>query len=128
MKKETIKRIGGRKHLLKYAKHFEKTDGENEVSGYLPCLIIWFRYLFDKAGIDDGQVPMLFGYDEDSDEAEDFWTWGHNSRYAHTFSNWVAADVDAAINVGLDLIEENKLGDFDPDILEELKQKERKKQ
>jgi len=126
MEQETLKRIGNRKNLKKYAEHYEKEHGQSEFAGMLPCLIVWFRDLFRTAGIDDGQVPMLFGYDEDSEEAEDFWTWGHNSRYANTFSFWVDDDLDYAVNMGLDLIEQYELGDFDPDIEKGMEQEQKK--
>ena len=122
MKKETLKKIENFPNLKKYAIHFEKTEGDSEEAGFLPFIVIWFRRLFDKAGIDDGEVPMLFGYDEESDEAQDFWSWGHNSRYNHCFSEWVLADIDFAVNLALEIIENNNLGNFDPDVEKRIKQ------
>ena len=118
------KELKNYKNLRRYALHFDRTEGSAEQGGYLPYLVIWFRELFKKANIDDGQVPQLFGYDEDSDEAQDFWTWGHNSRYNHTFCVWLEQDIDYALNLAFDLMEEYNLTDFDPNI-EEIIKKER---
>ena len=122
MRKSTIEKLKNYPNLKKYARFFEKTEGDSEEEGFLPFVVIWFRQLFEKAGIDDGQVPMLFGYDEESDEAQDFWSWGHNSRYNHNFSNWVLADIDFAVDVALQIIDNNpKLKGFDADVEKRVK-------
>lgn len=105
-------------NLRKYALHFDRTEGTAEEGGFLPFFVIWFRRLFDKTGIEDDQVPALFGYDDESDEANDFWNWGHNSRYANVFSCWLEQDIDYALRLIFELIEQYKLDGFDPDIKE----------
>lgn len=112
-------------NLRKYALHFARTEGDHEEQGYLPFLVIWFRELFKKAGISDDEVPMLFGYDEESDDAQDFWSWGHNSRYNHTFSMWLEQDIDYAIGLIFDIIRTHKIKRFDPDVKKMVK-KEKK--
>ena len=119
---EIKKQLKDYPNLKKYALHFDKTGGMEEIPGYLPYLVIWFRQLFEKAGIDDGGVPELFGYDEYSDEAEDFWSWGHNSRYSNVFCGWLADDMDYTLNLAFDLMEQYELTDFDPDVAKIVKQ------
>ena len=126
MRKETLEKLKNYPRLKKYATHFEKTSGDAEIAGYLPFVVIWFRDLFKRARIDDGEVPVLFEMDDDT--AEDFWSWGHNSRYSNVFSWWILDDIDFAIDVALQIIENNKeCSGFDPDIRKKV-MKEKKEQ
>jgi len=124
MREETLEKLEKYPNLKKYSLSFEKTGGREEVDGFLPYLVIWFRDLFEKAGIDDSEVPIIC--DMDDETAEDFWSWGHNSRYANTFTYWLVSDVDFAVNMALEIIENNNLVNFDPDIEEQIEQ-ERKR-
>lgn len=125
MEKETLEKLKAYPNLKKYALHFEKTRGESEMAGYLPFIVIWFRDLFKKAQIDDGEVPVLFEMDDDT--AEDFWSWGHNSRYSNVFSWWILDGMDFAIDVALQIIKNNDCKGFDPDIRKKV-MKEKKEQ
>lgn len=103
MIKKSIKdKIKQYPNLYRYAVHFDKTEGENEKAGYLPFLVVWLRELFNQAGIDDDQVPELFDFDEY--ETEEFFSWGHNSRYNHVFAEVVAADINFCLEVTLDIM------------------------
>ena len=114
MRKETLERLKNYPNLKKYALYFEKNK-ESEEAGFLPFVVIWFRDLFKRARIDDGEVPVLFEMDDDT--AEDFWSWGHNSRYSNVFSWWILDDMDFAIDVALQIIENNKeCSGFDEDV------------
>lgn len=115
MSKETplFKDLKKHKNLYKYAKHWMlKQCPEHDEDGYLPNLIIWFREVFEKAGITDDNVPEYLGWDEDM--ANDFWTWGHNSRWKHTFSIWLECEPEDAMEYAIDLADEYG----DPDIEE----------
>ena len=115
MKKETLKRLKEYPNLKKYAIHFEKTEGDSEITGYLPFVVIWFRELFEKAGIDDGQVPILF--EMDNDTAEEFWSRGHNSRYANVFSWYLLSNLDFCIDIALQIIDnDERLSGFDAEV------------
>lgn len=114
-------------NLRKYALHFDKTEGTAEKFGYLPFLVIWFRQLFQKTGIQDDEVPALFGYDDESEDAQMFWSWGHNSRYNHIFSMWLEQDINYALMLIFDIIEQNNIVGFDPDV-KEIIEKERQEQ
>ena len=72
------------KYLNSYVKSYKENNGCSEHPHYLPMLVIYFRYAFDKLGINDVEVTKFLGWDGET--AEDFLTWGHNSRYAHTFN------------------------------------------
>ena len=103
MIKKSIKdKIKQHPNLYRYAVHFDKTEGESEKTGYLPFLVVWIRELFKQAGVDDDQVPELFDFDEY--ETEDFFSWGHNSRYNHVFSEALAADINFCLGVVLDIM------------------------
>ena len=120
MIKKSIKdKIKKYPNLYRYAVHFDKTEGESEKTGYLPFLVVWIRELFKQASIDDDQVPKLFDFDEY--ETEDFFSWGHNSRYSHVFSEAAAADINFCLSVVLDIIsgldEPDKVVDTDAEKL-----------
>lgn len=53
----------------------------------LPNLIIWFRETLENNDVD---VPEYFGWTEEW--AEEFYSWGHNSRWANVFASWLEPD------------------------------------
>lgn len=124
MEKETLKKLKNYPNLKKYAKHFEKTRGDGEIAGFLPFVVIWFRDLFREAGIDDGQVPVEFEMDDET--SEEFWSWGHNSRYANVFSWYLLSNLDFCIDIALQIIDNNeRFGGFDPDIEKKVKKEQK---
>ena len=126
MRKETLEKLKEYPKLKKYAKHFEKTDGDSEIAGFLPFIVIWFRDLFKEAGINDGQVPIEFEMDDDT--AEEFWSWGHNSRYANVFEPYLLDNLDFCIDIALQIIDNNeRLSGFDSDVEKRVK-KEKKEE
>ena len=80
-------------NLERYFKHFEETSGTPESNNCLPYLIVWIRLLVEP---EDGKrwidPPAFFGLDED--EAEDFYSWGHNSRWKNTFWDFAINNID----------------------------------
>lgn len=111
MKEKTLlfKDLKKHKNLYQYFKYWLLNQCA-EHDRYLPNLVIWFREIFDRAGIDD--VPEYLGWD--ADMAEDFWSWGHNSRWNHTFSVWLECEPEDAMKCAIDLADEHG----DPDIEE----------
>lgn len=97
------------KNLYKYAKYW-LLHKKAEHSNYLPNLIIWFREVLYRAGID--AIPEYFGWN--SDMAEDFYLWGHNSRWTHTFCIYLEMKPEEALEYAIDLADEYG----DPDIEE----------
>lgn len=71
-------------NVQKYVEDYIKTDGITPCTDRAPNLIIWFRETLEKHGVD---IPEFF--DWDNDLAEDFYSWGHNSRWGHTFIGWL---------------------------------------
>lgn len=98
-------------YLDVYAKRFKKRDGASEKDGYLPKLVVYFRKALDKMGIDDYYVPIIFGWDDDT--AEDFYTWGHNSRWNHTFSYMALRDLTRYVTILKILMQNAKINDFE---------------
>jgi len=123
MEKETLQKLKDYPRLKEYALHFEKTRGDSEIAGYLPFIVVWFRDLFKKANIDDGEVPVLFEMDDET--AEDFWSWGHNSRYANTFSWYLLPNLDFCVDIGLQIIDNNPdCNGFDENVEEKVKKEQ----
>ena len=126
MRKETLQKLKDYPRLKKYAKHFEKTRGYSEIAGFLPFIVIWFRDLFKEAGINDGQVPIEFEMDEET--SEEFWSWGHNSRYANVFKQYLLDNLDFCIDIALQIIDnDERLSGFDSDVEKRVK-KEKKEE
>ena len=70
-------------NLERYFNHFEETDGVPEMQDCLPNLIIWIRLIVEpKEG--EWIDPMRF-FGLDDEDAEDFYSWGHNSRWKNVF-------------------------------------------
>lgn len=124
MEKETLKKLKNYPNFKKYSKHYEKTRGDSEIAGFLPFVVIWFRDLFREAGINDGQVPIVFEMDDET--SEDFWSWGHNSRYANTFSWYLLSNLDFCVDIALQIIDnDERLAGFDPDIEKKVKKEQK---
>ena len=111
MKLEINKKVqkGMERHpnLKKYAEHFIENPYDAEHSGYLCNLVIWFRHTLEKAGIWD--VPTYFKFNKYM--TEDFETWGHNSRWSHTFWSYLGNKLNPALTKAIELADE--FGDVD---------------
>ena len=68
-------------NLAKYFEHYLDTHGKAEHVNCLPNLIIWIREVLDN---DSQRAADLFNMTDE--EREDFYSWGSNSRWAHTFT------------------------------------------
>lgn len=106
-------------NLKKYFTFFMETDaGLPEDPGLLPRLIVWIRTHVDANDID----PAEF-FDMDEETAEDFYTWGHNSRWKNVFCDYIesyrslalARCLELARRYGDPAIDEDKpVGPADP--------------
>lgn len=85
------------KYLNSYVKTYKENNGCSERPPYLPMLVIYFRYALDKLGLSDVDVPQLFHWDEET--AEDFLTWGHNSRWGNTFNIMLFDHLEEYVNI-----------------------------
>lgn len=65
-----------------YYEEYKKSGGAMRPNMLLPRLVIWVR----RALNDDAAKAADF-FNMDEDQREDFYSWGSNSRWMHTF-NW----------------------------------------
>ena len=79
-------------NLNKYFRFFIENPGDTEDPGFLPRLIGWIRTHVDAYDLDAAEL-----FDMDEDTAEDFYTWGHNSRWANTFTSYIECDPNLAL-------------------------------
>jgi len=82
---ELMNRIEEYPELARCVRDFMENDGCNPDPLYLTDLTVYVREL----NVDE---PELFGWDEET--AEDFYSWGHNSRYAHVLEPMMAMDLE----------------------------------
>ena len=78
-------RIAEYPELDRCVRDFIANNGHNPNPLYLSDLTVYVRRL----NIDE---PELFGWDEET--TEDFYTWGHNSRYGHVLEPMMAMDLE----------------------------------
>lgn len=108
IKRKIRKELRKYKNLNQYALHFSEYQS-TEHPDYLCNLTIWFRYTFDKAGIMDMDLPEFFGWGKE--RTEDFETWGHNSRWHHSFWGYLVQEFNEALEFAIGLAD--KYGDVD---------------
>lgn len=87
-------------YLKEYLTHYYETGGESEKAGLLPKFIVWIRDILDGTDIDPAQF-----FDMDEETAEDFYTWGHNSRWNITFRGHLDCDPEQTLDKCLALAE-----------------------
>ena len=105
-------------NLERYYRHFEETNGQSERhDDSFPNFIIWIRLVVEPE--DEGKewtdVAQFFELDED--DAEDFHSWGHNSRWANVFLPFALHNMDLVKEKCIELAE--RFGD--PNVEEYLK-------
>lgn len=88
-------------HLRTYFTRYVESDGASENPNYLPCLIVWIRMAMDAAGTD----PAAF-FEMDEETAEDFYSWGHNSRWNNTFRSYLDSDYEFALRKCIELAQD----------------------
>ena len=97
---------------------FVETNGRGTESGTLPKFIYWLRCKIESHfDGDPGSITCWpnaeyiedegLENDEDTiDWDEDFWSWGHNSRWANTFTLWVEQNFNDMVNSAIEIAEE----------------------
>ena len=115
-------------NLAKYFEHYLDTHGKAEHVNCLPNLIIWIREVLDN---DSQRAADLFNMTDE--EREDFYSWGSNSRWNHTFRDcldlMIDQDVDENTTVVPDILMSLAEEEGDPDIEAKFfKEEEPKKQ
>lgn len=101
----------GFEHLSEYVHEYVKNDGVSTKPGYLPKLVIYFRRAFDELGVSDVNVPEFFNWDEET--AEDFLTWGHNSRWSNTFNALLYTHLDDYVDELKSAMVDGEVYDFE---------------
>ena len=103
-------------NLERYYKHFEETNGKSERNDNgFPNFIIWIRLVVEP---EEGEWtdPAKF-FELDDDDAEDFNSWGHNSRWAHVFLPFALHNMEFVKEKCIELAEKHG----DPNVEEYLK-------
>jgi len=68
-------------NLYDYYDHYIKTNGAREHEGCFPNLIIWIR-----EALEENQYEVTSLFDMTKEDEEEFWSWGHNSRWNYVFA------------------------------------------
>lgn len=95
---ETIKRLEKYPTLKECVEDFIENEGENPDSSRLTKLVVYIRELCIYE-------PDVFKWDDEV--AEDFYTWGHNSRYAFVLEPMLCNNLNWHIECLLDVLEEH---------------------
>lgn len=74
-------------NVQRYVADYIENEGMGPGGTRLPNLVVWFRETLEKNGVD---VTEYFDWEDDW--REDFYSWGHNSRWGNTFRNWLSYD------------------------------------
>lgn len=98
------------KYLDSYVKSFKKNEGCSEQPTLLPYLVIYFRQAFEKLGVGDVDVPEYFNWDDET--AEEFFSWGHNSRWNHVFTYMLLQNLKEYVNILKKDMSKNNIKDF----------------
>jgi hypothetical protein len=101
-----LKELDKYPNLKGAVEHFYDNNGKPEHEGCLPNLIVWIRKVLDIAGED---AAKFFEMSEET--AEDFYSWGHNSRWANTFWCFLERHFNWCIGLCIELAE--RYGDYD---------------
>ena len=98
--------------LESYVKSYIENEGMPEETGHI-CKLTYF---FKRMDIEH-ELDLQFLFDWDDETAEDFYSWGHNSRCANTFEGQMEGCLEDYVDVAIDLAKE--YGDIDLDNLGE---------
>lgn len=98
--------------LESYVKSYIENEGTAEKIGCICRLTYFFKRMDIEHELD---MQSLFDWDDDT--TEDFYSWGHNSRWANTFEGQMEGCLEDYVDVAIDLAE--TYGDIDLDNLGE---------
>lgn len=89
-------------NVQRYVADYIENEGRGPGGTRLPDLVVWFRETLEKNGID---VPGYFEWTEEW--REEFYSWGHNSRWGNVFMSWLEPDeVEEHLETIADIAEE----------------------
>lgn len=93
-------------------------NGRSRTPGHLSDFVYWLRCKIEKYfDGDPGHITCWPNAEYIKDECleddedimdwdEDFWSWGHNSRWANTFALWVDENFSDMVDSAIELAEE----------------------
>ena len=105
----TCDRLNNYPVLKSVTDDFIINNGVDPDPAYLTDLVVYIR----KLNVDE---PEFFGWDDET--AEDFYTWGHNSRYGNVLEPMLMTDLDFYIRTILDYLDSS--GIREPEIPEKI--------
>ena len=100
--KELKSKLNEYPNLKKYVESFIKNNGDSEDSECIPHFVYWFKMQCINNDLNEDSV---FCWDEDY--SEDFYSWGHNSRWANTAWNYILNNFALCVEIALDLAKEH---------------------
>ena len=95
-------------NLKRIVQSFIAHNGESEEQGCLAKFTYFFKLMCLNNNLDEDAV---FGWNKET--SEDFYSWGHNSRWIHTAQTYILSNFNQCVNVAIDLVED--YGDIDVD-------------
>lgn len=95
--KDLMTRVERHHELHRCVVDFIKNNGTNPKPGYLTDLTVFIRNL-------DLDEPEFFGWDDEV--ADDFYSWGHNSRYANVLEPMLYRDLEQHVEYLVDLLDD----------------------
>lgn len=110
--KEQVQRLAQYPYLNQYVNEYIINNGQSKTVGILSALTFFFKMMCINNNLNE---MLLFDWDEET--AQDFYTWGSNSRWSNTFNAYLATNFNKCIDIALDLVENYG----DSDIYENLK-------
>ena len=93
-------------NLKKYVEHYAETNGEPENEGCISNLVYYFKLQCLNNDLDEEKT-----FNWDNETSSDFYSWGHNSRWANTFDSYLHNNFQDTVEIGINLAEE--YGDID---------------
>lgn len=105
--KESLKKYP---YLKSYVESYIENEGSADEIGKITKLTYFFKIMFMRH---DFNMQALFEWDDDT--TEDFFNWGHNSRWANTFEGQMEGFLEGYVDAALYLAD--TYGDIDLDNL-----------
>lgn len=97
LSKELKERLEKYPALKEYVEKFIQNEGMNSDPTLLADLTVYIRML-------DIDEPSFFDWDDET--TEDFYSWGHNSRYANVLEPMLWSNLEAYVSLIIDWFDE----------------------
>lgn len=97
--KEQKERLEAYPFLKGYVQEYIDNNGQSATVGFLSSLTFFFKMMCINNNLNEQQ---LFGWDDEL--ADDFYSWGHNSRWSNTFDAYLNTNFNECVDIALDLV------------------------